>query len=123
MSIEETGIIDAIGIDRQSGSVVLTISDHLNWGEDIESEHLFLLQEKLNSYLRFIENGELHAVYPKAAGRSIVIQIVAKYLPSFEAEDFIAQASAVIEAAGYTLNFQTLRTVEDHGRHVLPRTH
>jgi hypothetical protein len=34
------------------GSAVLTVSDHLPW--DNIDQHLYCLQEKLNTYLRFI---------------------------------------------------------------------
>lgn len=42
MSIEQADVIDAIVVDKETGQVVLTISDHLEWGDD----HLLLLQEK-----------------------------------------------------------------------------
>lgn len=53
MSIEETEVIDFIGIDKEQGEVSLTISDHLEWDDN----HLFILQKKLNSYISFIESG------------------------------------------------------------------
>jgi len=63
VTVEQTKVIDFISVD-QNGPVVLTISDHLEWGSD---GHLFQLQEKLNSYLAFIEGGELLNEYPEAA--------------------------------------------------------
>ncbi len=50
MSIEQTEIVDFVNIDRKSGDVWLTISDHLP-GDHGEGEHLVLLQNKLNAYL------------------------------------------------------------------------
>ncbi|WP_407059149.1 DUF6572 domain-containing protein [Ralstonia syzygii subsp. celebesensis] len=38
-------------------------------GENSE-EHLLLLQEKINCYLRFIESGEIYNSFPSAEGRS-----------------------------------------------------
>src|SRR6266540_2021756 len=66
MSISETDKIDVIGIDSASGDVILTVSDHLDW-EDVGT-HLLQLQEKLNTYLAFIESGEMLESYPKSAG-------------------------------------------------------
>ena len=63
MSIEGQGSVDAIGID-QEGIVVLTISAHLEWDDG----HLFLLQEKINTYLAFLESGEVFETYPDSKG-------------------------------------------------------
>ena len=58
MGVEQTTVIDAIGIDQVSGAVHLTIADALAW----DAAHLRLLQEKLNAYLAFVESGELYLV-------------------------------------------------------------
>jgi hypothetical protein len=55
--------VDAIDTDKDGNLVTLTITDHLAWGDD---QHLLLLQQKLNTYLAFIESGEIHATYPAA---------------------------------------------------------
>jgi hypothetical protein len=38
-----------------------------------KNEHLLILQDKLNSYLRFIETGEIFESYPAAKNSSLVI--------------------------------------------------
>jgi len=81
MSVEQTDLIDAIGVDKTSQEVVLTISDHLEWSETAEDHHKEVLQEKLNAYLRFIESGELVEAYPDAEGRPRVINIVMRCAP------------------------------------------
>ena len=85
MSIEDKNLIDVISIDKQ-GILVLTISDHLEW--DDKNEHLLLLQDKINSYMDFIENGQLAESYPEKADKKIMIQIVFKYYPNKIAEEF-----------------------------------
>ncbi len=64
MSIEQTDLVDIISIDRMTGEVILTISDHLDWSDC--GAHLLLLQSKLNRYLAFVESGEILQSYPKA---------------------------------------------------------
>lgn len=73
MTVEQIEVIDFVGIDEPTGRCVLTISDRLPW-DDIKS-HLFILQEKLNAYLRFIECGEMTAKRPELAGRAIIISV------------------------------------------------
>lgn len=105
MSIEQTDTIDFVNIDTASGDVLLTISDHLDWDET-EGQHLLLLQEKLNAYLRFIEGGELYQRYPETSGRPIVIQIVSKFPMSKKAGIFFERASGAIDEAGFKLRFK-----------------
>nr|WP_147376855.1 DUF6572 domain-containing protein [Noviherbaspirillum saxi] len=55
----------------------MTIIDSLDW--DNVSDHLYLLQEKLNAYLGFIESGELASAYPGSAGRKCRIDLILRF--------------------------------------------
>ncbi|WP_370590617.1 DUF6572 domain-containing protein, partial [Xylophilus sp. ASV27] len=56
MNVENTTIVDAVGTDKETDEVRLSIFDHLPW----DTEHLRLLQDKINVYLGFIESGEIY---------------------------------------------------------------
>jgi hypothetical protein len=101
MSVEQTPVVDAIGIDRASGAVHLTITDHLQW----DQAHLFALQNKINSYLGFIESGEIFVSYPQARDRDIKIDVVMKFRPTEDAFAFLQQAETVIEKAGILFGY------------------
>lgn len=105
MSVEDKNVIDIITINKE-GVLILTISDHLEW--DDENEHLLLLQEKINSYLDFIENGQLAESYPDKADKKIMIQIVFKYQPNKTAEDFLEKAREAVKGIGYGFNLYQL---------------
>jgi hypothetical protein len=107
MAIDQTTIVDSIGIDPGSGEVLLTISDHLDWTGEVK-EHMFLLQEKVNTYLRFIESGEVYRKYPKSEGRKFVINIMAKFALTDDARSFLDKIEGVLTHAGYKLRFQHL---------------
>jgi hypothetical protein len=109
MSIEQTNVIDFASIDRASGNLHLTISDHLPWDHN-EGNHLILLQNKLNAYLRFIESGEVFEKLPDAKGRSIVINLVGKFSLSQKADRFFELARSRIEEAGFRLQFTLKRS-------------
>lgn len=98
MSIEQTNVVDFIGTSKDGHEVILTVSDHLEW--DDENKHLLLLQDKLNSYLRFIESGEIFDAYPGAKGKSIAIKVYALHLPEGEALEFLAHVKNTIQEAG-----------------------
>jgi hypothetical protein len=103
MAIDKINTIDLIGIDNKTGDVILTISDHLSWND--QKNHLLLLQDKLNTYLRFIESGEIFQSYPKAKGKKITIEIVGKYELSKDAESFLEKAKPITEEVGVKLKY------------------
>jgi hypothetical protein len=53
VGLDDIRAVDAIGIDKGSGSVVLTIFDGWDWKN--EEAHLLSLQNKLDTYMEFIE--------------------------------------------------------------------
>lgn len=108
MSIDQTDVIDSIGIEDSTGDVVLTISDHLDWLVK-DDNHLLLLQEKINAYLRFVESGEIEETYPNTKERSVVINVVGQYPLSQEAKKFYDQVTAIVNDAGMKLQFQEYR--------------
>ena len=110
MTVEDVDKIDFVTGERQTGDMILTISDHLDWDEN-EGEHLLVLQKKLNTYLEFIESGQLYVKIPEAVGRKIVIQVVGKFPLSEEARKFYRLAGGAIEKYGYSLRFSQPHTM------------
>ena len=106
MSVEKPDRIDAIGFESSTNSVILTVSDHLDW--DDEAAHLRALQAKLNSYLAFVESGEIAQSYPTAAGRPLVIDIVTRVPLSAAGQEFVARARLLVETAGLELRSRVL---------------
>ena len=110
MSLEDTNVIDFMGINPGDGTVVLTLTDAWDWS--YPEEHLQLLQDKLNSYIRFIESGELLDKYPEAAGRVAVVSIEFRCSPIESAVDFLATARGTMDEAGIPMHY----TVAESGQ-------
>jgi len=106
MTVEQTNKVDLISVDPKTQDVVMTISDHLDWAD--KETHLLLLQEKINSYLAFIESGEILASYPIAKGRPVVIDVVFMHEIDPVAGDFLATAIEIVKAAGFRMTTRTL---------------
>lgn len=100
-TIVEANKIDAIGIDEPSGIIVLKIFDHLDWQD--EHAHLYILQEKINTYLRFLESNEVLEAYPAAKNRVLQISISFKEKPSANGLRFLDTAAKIIADAGFSL--------------------
>ncbi|MEN2773874.1 DUF6572 domain-containing protein [Acetivibrio clariflavus] len=77
MSVAEINQVDAMGISKDGKGLILMISDHLDWNN--EAEHLFLLQEKINAYLGYIEANEFLDVYPNLKFEYYIIELHFKY--------------------------------------------
>ena len=101
MSVEQTDVVDILGIDRETGQVVLTVSDHLDWSDSVG--HQTILQKKLNTYLAFVESGEILEQYPTAKDRPVAVRVVFQVPPDESGRAFLAKAREVIESAGFTL--------------------
>jgi hypothetical protein len=109
MSVENGRTVDAVGVDKMSGQVILTIADELDWEE--EQIHLVLLQDKINTYLSFIESGELIEANPDARDRKAVISVVGKYKPTADAIRFFLQIQDVVEPIGIGFRFDEFETL------------
>ena len=107
MTIERTQVVDFISLKSDRNEVVLTISDHLEW-EGNANDHFLQLQEKLNSYIRFVESGEILESYPDAEGRKIVFNVMGKYPLPKEAEQFYVKCSQVLRELNIDLTFENV---------------
>ena len=103
MSVEETNAVDIVSKDKE-GRIVLTISDHLDWNDP--HEHLTLLQEKVNTYLRFLSSGEIFERFPEARNRAILIQIMFHYEPGKGSPPFLETVRSAVENAGYGFRYE-----------------
>ncbi len=106
MSITETKNIDIIATRPESNTVTLVIVDHLDWN-DFES-HARLLQDKVNTYLQFVESRQLYEIEsPKLPDDpEIHIELVLLHSPSEDAEVFLGQVREFL--AGESLAFDVL---------------
>ncbi|GLS92610.1 hypothetical protein GCM10007916_36820 [Psychromonas marina] len=94
MSVVDTDSIDAIGLDKEAKRVFLTIVDPLVW--DSENVHLFTLQEKINTYLHFVESGELLKAMPDSEGCDIAIELILKHMPTDDAISFFDKTMQIL---------------------------
>lgn len=73
MSVIESNKIDAMGKSKENEELIFLITDHLNW--ENEHEYLLILQNKINSYLEFIESKQYLETYPQDVFEGYVIEI------------------------------------------------
>ena len=77
MALDKPDVVDAAGVEKDTGYAVLTIADSWDWAD--EHKHLLALQAKLNAYFNFVESGQIWESYPDAVGRQVVIDVIGKF--------------------------------------------
>ena len=108
MSVIDRNTIDITSIEGNGKhrDLVLYISDHLEWGEDVTDEHLRILQDKLNDYLDFIVSDQVLEHYSKEKYDYIVIRVLFSCQIPDDAKEFLEKASQIIKEAGYYLEWK-----------------
>lgn len=101
MGLHQPKVVDAIGIERDTELVIMTVFD--SWNCDNVPLHIEVWTAKLKSYLSCIESGEITEVYPEAVGRNIVIEIVSRYSIPASALPFLTSAQVAAEQLGVCL--------------------
>ena len=99
MSICEFNIVDGAGI--QNDSLVLMITDHLDWTSVDEETHMNMLVKKINAYLDFIEEKQYQNTYPNIAFKKFIIDIRCKY-----EIHYLERANENIKALNTQIRFQ-----------------
>lgn len=107
MSVTDAETIDMWGIPKWDNTkIILGIADHLAWGDKAEqSEHLLVLQGKINNYIAFIESGEIYTEIPGALGKSPVIRVQGKYELPEQGEIFLDRVAERLKEVGIGFEF------------------
>lgn len=106
MSIEDSGVIDSIGVSKVDQKAVLLISDHLDWAD--EKGHFEVFEQKISKYLDFIKSGQLLETLPHAKDRPIRIELVQQYKPTENGLRFLNAAKQQLAEMGLEFTFHPL---------------
>ena len=86
-SRDRTGVIDVIAHDPKTGEVVLVMNEPGEWsGSD---EQLLALQERFNTYVSFLLDGEMAEAHPELAAKPARIELRCVHMPDTRALELI----------------------------------
>jgi hypothetical protein len=105
LAIDKVDKIDSVWLAKDGSEVMVAVFDHLPWESNTE-EHLLLLQEKLDTYLAFIESGQLIRMCPRAKTAPVAVEVAGLYDLSKDAKDFYAKAKRYSRKVGAELRFK-----------------
>jgi len=87
MTVENSAVIDLVSVDPLTGVVCLSMVEEREWGD--EGKLLPDLQAKLNTYLEYIESGQLRFDYPDLVKNPITFRLHYMHEPSAREREFI----------------------------------
>ena len=73
MTIDDSNMIDGIAYDGEI--LILEVYDHLGFEGEFEFDHIILLQDKLNTCLRYIESKQYLEIYPEKTFTEVNINV------------------------------------------------
>jgi hypothetical protein len=117
MALRQTRVIDRVAVEARTGHVVLTVVDEMDWADD--QRHLLALQRKLNTYLSFVERGEVFRRLARVGGQAVPrttpvrVGIVARHPFPPYAMAFLEYARHIFESSGLELSCEV--EVEEPG--------
>jgi Family of unknown function (DUF6572) len=81
------GVIDLIAQDAKTGEVVLVMNEPNEWGDS--DDQLLSLQERFNTYVSFLLDGEMAEAHPELAGKPTRIELRCAHMPDTRALEFL----------------------------------
>ena len=84
---DRTDVIDVIAENPKTGEVVLVMNEPNEWVSS--DEELLALQERFNSYVSFLLDGELAEGHPELVGKSARIELRCGQMPDARALEFL----------------------------------
>lgn len=88
MSVKQANVIDGMGIDKETNTLVFLITDPYAWLVQ-EYEHLKAIQTKINNYVHYIETKGYREKYRNREFDGFRIEIVFQYCYTDNGEAFL----------------------------------
>ena len=93
MSVSENSKVDGLAIEQDGKTLMMLITDHLDWEKENEYTHLMALQAKINAYVEFIESKQYTTVYPYKTFEKFRIEIYFRHGLNDNCNKFINMAN------------------------------
>lgn len=103
MAVEDLDQLD-MEVAYRDGSLRLVILDGLPWGDDDAiSYHLTMVHRKINAYLDYADSDDVRQKHPGFTLDKLTIEIVIRYQPAPDIEEYLDTLSDKLADDGVTL--------------------
>jgi hypothetical protein len=79
IGVANPAVIDLFGVDQKTDEVLLAMNEPRPW--DGSDERLHELQEKFNTYVSFLLDGEMITAHPELVGKTARIELRCDHMP------------------------------------------
>ena len=79
MAIDNRDTIDSVAYE--SNTLILQLYDHLDFDEEFEYDHMVMLQDKLNTYIWYIDSNQYQDTYLEKEFSNFIINVFFMFLP------------------------------------------
>ena len=76
LNVENTDTIDGLAYEQETSSLILLLADGMDWSD--MNRHLLLLQDKLNTYIWYIDSGQYKEKYPNVKSVELRVSFLFK---------------------------------------------
>lgn len=99
MAVTDQNIIDGMAFDEKNKILILEIYDHLNFEGAFEFDHIVILQDKLNTYLWYINSKQYEEVYPNKIFQKFIINIHFKFNITENCQKYIQHSNFKLKSS------------------------
>ncbi|MBW3614495.1 MAG: hypothetical protein KY439_04190 [Actinobacteria bacterium] len=103
--LEEADVVDYV-VEEADGGITLRMTETRPW--DGGADQVDQLMAKLNSYVAFIQSGDLEAEFPSAAGRPVRIVLQSWHMPEGEVTDALPTIRDGLAAMGVDFDVEVI---------------
>jgi len=106
--VKDFNTIDLVTHDPATDELVVIMIEDRAWAAD--PGQLDQLLKKINTYLHFVEDGDLVQHFPQAAGKPVRLQLDCNEPPTGAVQQFIKEAQQVLLSRGITFAVNVIVT-------------
>lgn len=102
MAITDKDVVDSVAYED---NLLLQMYDHLDFEGEFEKDHMLMLQDKLNTYIWYIDSKQYQATYSGKNFEHFLIKIFFMFEPSDLCEKFIAHVNNRLSSSNITVEY------------------
>ena len=103
MAITDKDVVDSVAYEDDL--LFLHMYDHLDFDGEFEKDHMLMLQDKLNTYIWYIDSKQYQATYSSKNFKQFLIKIIFMFEPSGLCKKFIAHVNVRLSSSNIKLEY------------------
>lgn len=103
MAITDRDVVDSVAYE--DSILLLQLYDHLDFEGEFEKDHMLMLQDKLNTYIWYIDSKQYQTTYPGKDFKKFHVKNFFMFEPSCLCKRFIAHVNGKLLSSNITVEY------------------